>query len=288
MSNATFTLQTLRNRAYDLLQEPFGPREARAMVRIIFEDTMGKSPADIILHSDDPVMPATASRILDIATRAAHGEPLQYILGWGHFHGLKFKVTPDVLIPRPETAQLVDLITDDWSGLSDLDILDCGTGSGCIAIALARALPFVHVDAIDISQRALDVARFNATNLKTAVNFHHGDILTLPADTHRYDIIVSNPPYIAMREKKEMNRNVLDHEPHAALFVPDGDPLIFYRAIASYARQALKQGGALYFEINPLFTTELTVMLAQQGFNDTEIFPDFQGKPRMARCRIAQ
>ena len=200
--------------------------------------------------------------------------------------GNSYIVTPAVLIPRPETAALVDMITDHAGGRSDLRILDIGTGTGCIAISLARALPFADVDASDISAQALDVARENARNLKTKVTFRQEDILKAePPAAPCYDIIVSNPPYIAESEKADMDARVLDYEPSTALFVPDDDPLRFYRAIAEYALKALVSDGNLYFEINSNYGPQMKEMLADKGFADIEISRDFRGNIRYASAR---
>ncbi len=220
---------------------------------------------------------------MTILNRLLNHEPLQYILGESLFMGMKFEVNPAVLIPRPETEELVDIIIKENSR-SDLRVLDIGTGSGCIAISLAQGLKFPSVDALDYSLPALNTAMSNAAKLKAKVNFIHGDALNMPAEQNpRYDIIASNPPYIAWREKAAMDSNVIDHEPHSALFVPDSNPLIFYTAIMRYATTALQSGGKIYFEINPLFTAELTTA-AKEILQSSEIsiIRDIQGKQRFA------
>jgi release factor glutamine methyltransferase len=206
---------------------------------------------------------------------------LQYIVGSARFHGHRFKVTPAVLIPRTETEQLIDMIVDE-NPASDLRVLDMGTGSGCIAISLARALKFAQVDALDVSRDALAVARENAALLKVKVRFFESDMLS-PQPPARYDIIVSNPPYVCWSERESMERNVLEHEPELALFVPDDDPLLFYRAIAHYAVKALNPSGELYFEINPLYVNEMKQMLSDEGFSHIEIRNDQFGKQRFTK-----
>ena len=245
------------------------------------EDVRGATPTDLVVNGDRTVEPPTLGRIYDIVARIISGEPVQYAVGSARFYGIDFTVTPDVLIPRPETEGLVDMIVSQWSGRDDLRVLDCGTGSGCIAIALARNLPFSAIDAIDISNAALKVAEENSRRLKTSVGFYRRDILKLtPPDAPLYDIIVSNPPYIARDEAAAMDDRVLGYEPADALFVPDDNPLIFYRAISAYAVKALKAGGRLYFEINPRFRDAMTAMLADDGFTDIDTRRDYLGRYR--------
>lgn len=259
-------------------------REVDWMVRDIFDAVKGYSPVDIVLHGDEMLSDFVQSEVGKIVDRLLDDEPLQYILGYAHFCGHRFGVNRATLIPRPETQELVDKIVRE-NNRSDLRVLDVGTGSGCIAISLARALRFPIVDAIDISSEALDVARMNARDLKVKVNFIQDDALSMSAESGTYDIIVSNPPYIIESEKREMERNVLDYEPSKALFVPDSDPLRFYRAIAVYASEALAGGGMLYFEINPLFVDEMTRLLENNSFENVDIIKDMQGRDRFATAR---
>ena len=256
------------------------PREVQAMIRIICEDVFNYDPVDVALRQESELPDFAAERISDIISRLRRHEPLQYIVGTALFHGHKFKVTPAVLIPRPETEQLVDLIVDENTA-SDLRVLDMGTGSGCIAISLARALKFAQVDAFDISQDALAVARENAVDLKVKVRLFPSDMLA-PQPTARYDIIVSNPPYICWSERESMERNVLDYEPGQALFVPDNDPLLFYKAIAPYAAQSLERGGRLYLEINQRFGNEVKRLLEDCGLDEVRIIEDSFGRVRFA------
>ncbi len=256
------------------------PREVQAMIRIICEDVFNYDPVDVALRQESELPDFAPERISDIVSRLRRHEPLQYIVGTALFHGHKFKVTPAVLIPRPETEQLVDLIVDENTA-SDLRVLDMGTGSGCIAISLARALKFAQVDAFDISQDALAVARENAADLKVKVRLFQSDMLA-PQPTARYDIIVSNPPYICWSEREAMERNVLDYEPGQALFVPDNDPLLFYKAIAPYAAQSLERGGRLYLEINQRFGNEVKRLLEACGLDEVRIIEDSFGRVRFA------
>lgn len=258
-----------------------GGDEARSAADIIFEDVLGYDKVKRVTSGDRTLEDFTVAHVDDIVRRFVGGEPLQYLIGRARFYGLDFKVTPAVLIPRPETAGLVDEIVADADDRSDLRVLDCGTGSGCIAIALARNLRFPTVDAIDISDDALAVARENAADMGVNVNFMHADMLAMKAPSAPvYDIIVSNPPYICDKERGEMESRVLDYEPAKALFVPDDDPLRFYRAVAGYAVKALKPSGRLYFEINPLYVSQLRAMLGGAGFDDVTITRDYKGNYR--------
>ena len=256
------------------------PQEVQAMIRVICEDVFNYDPVDVALRQESELPDFAPQRVAEIIARLQRHEPLQYILGTARFHGHRFKVTPAVLIPRPETEQLVDLIIEENPG-SDLRVLDMGTGSGCIAISLARALKFARVDALDVSRDALAVARDNAASLKVKVRFFESDILA-PQPAATYDIIVSNPPYITWSERELMERNVKDYEPAQALFVPDNDPLLFYKAIASYANRSLEKGGRLYLEINQRFGAEVKRLLEDCGFDEVRIIVDSFGKDRFA------
>ena len=269
------------------LAEKVGEREAKEMALIIFENLKGWSMTDILVKGDKEVSDFIAQKAHDIADRIIlHNEPIQYIFGSAHFYGMTFEVNRATLIPRPETAQLVDMIVDDNSGKSDLTVLDIGTGSGCIAISLARNLKFAVVSAIDISAEALQVARRNATALKANVNFIKQDIFTAIPSPDSLDIIVSNPPYIADSEAEAMDANVLEYEPHTALFVPDSDPLRFYSCIGEFAAVALKHGGKIYYEINPLYAEKLRNSMQNCGWRDIEIIRDMYGKNRfLTACK---
>ena len=256
------------------------PEEVQAMIRVVCEDVFNYDPVDVALRQESELPDFAAERIADIIARLRRHEPLQYIVGSARFHGHRFKVTPAVLIPRPETEQLVDLIVDE-NPASDLRVLDMGTGSGCIAISLARALKFAQVDALDVSRDALAVARENAALLKVKVQFFES-VMLAPQPPGRYDIIVSNPPYICWSERESMDRNVKDYEPGQALFVPDNDPLLFYKAIAPYAVQSLERGGRLYLEINQRFGNEVKRLLESSGFDEVRIIEDSYGKVRFA------
>ncbi|MDR0756620.1 MAG: peptide chain release factor N(5)-glutamine methyltransferase [Tannerella sp.] len=257
-------------------------------------------------------------RIHAIIQRLEKAEPVQYVLGETEFYGLTFEVNPSVLIPRPETEELVELILrtpgctqgeNPNSGESDFDgrepcvrrhshsaqgatgkglkILDVGTGSGCIAIALARHLKEAEIHAIDISGKALETARRNALRHGVNVRFAQADVLReMPSSLPPFDVIVSNPPYVRECEKVGMYANVLDFEPHVALFVPDDDPLLFYRQIASAGIEKLTPGGRLFFEINEACGAAVVKMLYEKGYRDVELIRDMSGKERMTRAKI--
>ena len=256
------------------------PREVQAMIRVICEDVFNYDQVDVALRQESELPEFAPERIKDIIARLQRHEPLQYIVGSARFHGHSFKVTPAVLIPRPETEQLVDLIIDENTA-TDLRVLDMGTGSGCIAISLARALKFAQVDALDVSRDALEIARENAASLKVKVRFFESDMLS-PQPAARYDIIVSNPPYVCWNERETMERHVTDYEPGQALFVPDNDPLLFYKAIVPYAAQSLERGGRLYLELNQRFGDEVKRLLQSGGFDEVRIIEDSYGKMRFA------
>lgn len=254
--------------------------EVRAFVRILFEEWMHYSTVDIYMRADSEVPPFMVEKMRHAVQRLLRHEPIQHIVGVAHFHGHRFAVSKHTLIPRPETEQLVDMIVDRNQDVPDLCVLDIGTGSGCIACSLARALRFAEVHAFDISQPALDLAAENARNLGVKVAFHHVDILNAVPQPQQFHIIVSNPPYICMHEQQLMEDNVLRYEPHSALFVPDNDPMLFYRAIARYASVALKPGGKLYFEINAAYGNDTAKLLSNFHFADIEVARDFYGRDR--------
>ncbi|MBD5299686.1 MAG: peptide chain release factor N(5)-glutamine methyltransferase [Bacteroides sp.] len=270
------TLKKLRT----ALRPLYGNRETEAIIKLIFHYVKGWNTVDILTHEPDTLSPFIRSEIDGILKRLLNYEPIQYITGEARFHGLELHVTPDVLIPRPETSELVDIIVGKAGETPDLRVLDVATGSGCIAVALARALLFPKVTALDISAPALEVARRNAADLKVKVEFIEADIFTWTPDGAKYDIIVSNPPYIDESERASMERNVLDYEPSSALFVPDDDPLRFYRRITQLAASALVAGGRLYYEINPRHADQLAREIAGAGFSDVEIVKDSFGHDR--------
>lgn len=258
--------------------------EVEGFIRIIFRHLLHYEPVDILLRKDTVLPGFIPDKIDKVVEELKKSRPVQYIFNEARFHGHDFYVDGSVLIPRPETEELVDIIVDE-NELSDLSVLDAGTGSGCIAISLALALKFPEVTAVDISEKALEVARRNAAALNARnIDFVCCDMLDMPVEVGKYDIIVSNPPYIAESEKAGMDRNVLDYEPSGALFVPDDDPLRFYKALSRFGADALKPGGRLYFEINSRFPAELKKMLDADGYVDVELLRDMQGLWRFARA----
>lgn len=266
-------------------------QEARGIVRLLLSDLYGMSLTDICVGALDRLTEEQTQQIEDAMLRLEKGEPVQYVTGKAHFCDRTFLVSPSVLIPRPETELLCQLIADNdqaVTGNGEIRVLDMGTGSGCIAITLALSMQNASVEAWDVSAEALNMAKSNAESLGTSVSFEQKDILGLDENNVErcYDIIVSNPPYICNKEAAQMEHNVLDFEPHLALFVPDEDPLLFYSAIARFARQALKVGGVLYFEINPLYADALCSMLSSLGFANVTIHVDQFGKQRFISAKL--
>lgn len=265
------------------LEPIYGKGETDAMIRIIFKYLKNWNLTDIAFHIDDPLSDFIKSEIDKILKRLQNREPIQYITGSADFFGLDIKVEPGVLVPRTETEGLVQAVLDDYGGRTDLDVVDAGTGSGCIACALARNLVFPHVTAFDISPEALKVAGENAKNLRCPVQVEKEDILSWNPREESLDIIVSNPPYVDESEKKDMDRNVLDYEPEIALFVPDSDPLRFYKALSKAGMKGLRKGGRIYFEINPLHKDAMVDLLKADGYTDVEAWLDYQGRYRFVK-----
>lgn len=263
--------------------------EAQAIVRTVLDVEYGMTLTDIICGKVNELSSDEERNLEEIIARLQNGEPVQYVLGKADFAGRTFHVEPGVLIPRPETAELCQWIEEEVSSLEADDpkqILDICTGSGCIAITLGLNIPNSEVTGWDISEDALRIAQGNVEMLKAGnVRIEYQDALMLPKAAEAADIIVSNPPYICEKEKADMEKNVLEHEPSIALFVPDEEPLKFYRAIAEYASSALKSEGALYFEINPIYEKETREMLEELGFKDIETKEDAFGKKRMMKAK---
>ena len=263
--------------------------EAQAIVRTVLDVEYGMTLTDIICGKVNELSSDEERNLEEIIARLQNGEPVQYVLGEADFAGRTFHVEPGVLIPRPETAELCQWIEEEVSSLKADErkqILDICTGSGCIAITLGLTLPNSEVTGWDISEDALRIAQGNVEMLKAGnVRIEYQDALMLPKAAETADIIVSNPPYICEKEKADMEKNVLEHEPSIALFVPDEEPLKFYRAIAEYASSALKSEGALYFEINPIYEKETREMLEELGFKDIETKEDAFGKKRMMKAK---
>jgi release factor glutamine methyltransferase len=267
--------------------------EAKAVARYLLEVGYGLSMTDILSGGAERL---PADEMEENRRRLLNGEPVQYVIGKAEFGGRIFKVSPAVLVPRPETYELCQWVEEEESGKRreerDYSLLDIGTGSGCIAITLALDMPYAKVEAWDISEKALNIARQNAESLNAQVHFRQVDALNEPTEDSSLftlhsslNIIISNPPYICKQEATAMEAHVLDHEPHQALFVPDNDPLLFYRAIAQYGKSALVAGGWLYFEINPLYHEVLEKMLDEMGYFGIETRKDQFGQWRFARAQ---
>lgn len=268
------------------LEPLYGNGEARAITDYVLDVCFGLSKADILCGAVEEMTAEKTAELNKIFGHLTEGEPVQYVLGRAEFCGRWFSVRPGVLIPRPETEELCAWITADSKASASPKVLDIGTGSGCIAITLQLDMPESKVTAWDISADALDVARENAQRLGANVNFVKQDALNAKPEGE-WDVIVSNPPYICEKEKKDMAVNVLEHEPHKALFVPDADPLLFYRAITRLAVQTLNKGGRLYFEINPIYADDTCHMMRAEGMTAVELRSDMYGKQRMAKGVMA-
>lgn len=302
--NNNFSFHTL----WQMLLPLYEAHEAQAIMRMVLEYRFGFSLTDIACGEVERLTEVQQKELISDIIRLKNNEPVQYVLGNAWFCDRSFHVEPGVLIPRPETEQLCRIIIKDYtnnnhthsSNSNSKNILDIGTGSGCIAITLALGIPNAKVNGIDISSKALRIAKANAERLGANVTFHIGNALSLlPTSEENKDgehksegggetIIVSNPPYITESERQEMSKNVLEHEPELALFVPDDDPLLFYRSIGSYATKSLANNGSLYFEINPRFAKELKNMLFEQDFSNVEIINDNFGKQRFIRASFVE
>jgi release factor glutamine methyltransferase len=255
------------------------------MAYIILENTLRVSRTDVLTERDVQVTSADENAITNAVSRINSQEPIQYVFGWTEFYGRKFNVNPDVLIPRPETEELVSLVKEYAKGrnISGPRILDIGTGSGCIAVTLALEIPGSKVFATDISEKALETARQNAASLKAVVGFFDNNIIDQDIPVEPLDVVVSNPPYIPLSEKPSMKDNVIRFEPSQALFVSDGDPVLFYRAIAKKAIASLDSGGLLAVEINERFGSDVASILSDLGFADVRILKDLFHKERIVK-----
>ena len=262
------------------LQDIYPPEEVKALSMLICCDMLGLDALDIYMGKDIILSECKQRELENIIFRLQKNEPIQYIHGIAEFCGRNFKVASGVLIPRPETAELVELIVEENPNARRL--LDIGTGSGCIAISLDKRLPDADVEAWDISEEALAIARTNNEELESRVLFRQRDVLSDDWEkSPSFDVIVSNPPYVTEAEKDEMEANVLDWEPALALFVPDDDPLRFYRRIAALGRELLLSEGKLYFEINRAFGREIAYMLEMNQYRDIRVIKDIFGKDRI-------
>ena len=272
------------------LNSEYDPGEVEAFISYCFEAYLNFTKKDLLLKKEEFISESELLKFSFAVKQLKQHRPIQYILGKAYFYGLSFIVNEQVLIPRPETEELVDFIIQENKQRKDLNILDIGTGSGCIPIALKKKLPQASIMAVDVSVPALEIAKRNAALHHTEVSFFQQDILDRSTvffnDAFKYDCIVSNPPYVLLSEKKSMEKNVLEHEPHLALFVVDEDPLLFYKTIADFSLQHLHPGGKLYFEINAAYGSETKDMLEKKGFKNPVLMTDLNNKNRILRVAI--
>ncbi len=273
------------NEIRDALRENYPDTEALALAKMLLVEVFGFSTLELYGGKDKEISGKHRDVLDEMIRRLKKNEPMQYIIGIETFGGLTFEVNQNVLIPRPETRELVEWIAEDCQLEDPCKILDIGTGSGCIAISLAKLLGQAEVEAWDVSEGALQVARRNAERNQVDVLFRKMDVLGDVPEGMLYDVIVSNPPYIAEKEKPQMEHNVLDWEPSIALFVPDEDPLLFYRRIAQLGGSMLKKGGSLYYEINQAYGQETMGMLASMGYQSIELRKDAWGNDRMVKAK---
>lgn len=281
------TLKNLKITFKKELSKIFPPEEIDSFFYLLAEEYLNFSPVQTVLQAEQIVEESVFQIFQEAWNRLKKHEPIQYILGSTEFFGLRFKVNKNTLIPRPETEELVQWILDDLKKINStekVEILDIGTGSGCIAISLKRNSFHTTVSAMDISEKALETARENAEFHQCPIRFLMKDILQTDSLDRNYSIIVSNPPYVRFSEKEMMQKNVLNFEPETALFVNDEDPLVFYRKIGELSKTGLKPGGRLYFEINEYLASELVNLMKNIEFTDIELKKDIYGKERMLRC----
>lgn len=278
-------LATLRTHFLDELHGLYPSEEIKSFFYLLSEAHLNLSSVETVVFASKEISESVQEKYEDAISRLKHFEPIQYIIGESDFFGLTLKVTSHTLIPRPETEELVQLVLDEVAKRDEknLQILDIGTGSGCIAIALAKHLPEAKVSAMEVSEEALKTAKENAKLNEVDINFILEDILQMKSLPDVYDIIVSNPPYVRLSEKELMQSNVLDFEPDLALFVDDQDPLLFYRIIAKLAKSHLTPKGKLFFEINEYLGEEMVMLLKNEGYQDVQLVQDVYGKNRMLK-----
>lgn len=270
------------------LENLYPAEEIKTFLFFSFSEYFGFTRSDMVLKKEMRLSESELLKFFRVIRKLKLHVPIQYILGNTEFYGLKFIVNEHVLIPRPETEELVQWIVEESKVQSSkFKVLDIGTGSGCIAIALKKNMPDAEVYALDISENALAVAKENAELNNAEIHFLQGDILQTTfqlSNLPTFQLLISNPPYITEKEKPAMSANVLDHEPHTALFVPDNDALLFYRAILDFAKEKLAPGGKIYFELNSIYAAAVAGLAADKGFINCSIRKDLNGKERMLRC----
>jgi len=278
------TLRSLKELFRQHLNDMYEVEEVDALCRWTLQDTLGLDTNK--MDSDAPTLTeSNLNLIIPVLERLIEGEPYQYIIGEVEFYGCKLKVDKRVLIPRPETEELCELVLRENDTSKALNIIDLGTGSGCIPIALKSKAPAWKVDAVEIDEGALSLAKENASFNNLEINFQKLDLLsTIDHQLSTYQIIISNPPYISEKEADTIKENVLVHEPHLALFIADEDPLLFYRKILDIGQYSLEKGGKFYFEFNEQYGPEMIELMQQKGYFDIRIVKDLSGKDRFAVC----
>lgn len=277
----TIRLKSYHAELYQRLLELHDIQEARQIAMMVLEEILSIQKEDIFSGKSIFISKKKEALLENIFERLLKNEPVQYVLGKAHFYDRSFLVNSSVLIPRQETEELVFKIIADHQHVSKLSILDIGTGSGCIAITLALELPNSQVWALDIDSQAVDTAQMNAGSLNASVKYFVFDILSKEDLPGKYDLIVSNPPYVTENEKTDLHKQVLDYEPHTALFVPNEDPLLFYRHIAKKSLDSLQPNGHLYFEINRQFAKQTAELLTEYGYKNVNTFNDLNDNPRI-------
>lgn len=282
------TIQHAYRQLLAQLYEIYETREAANIADWVIEHVTGQRKIDRIVYKDIPVSEEQQAKLAKIAGELLQHRPVQYVLGEARFMNMKLTVNEHVLIPRPETEELAEWIIEDIkvSGKEIVSIIDIGTGSGCIPIAVKKKIHAAAVSAIDVSDKALQAAKLNAANQKVTIDFYHLDFLNERKwdELSKFDIIASNPPYIRESEAVEMRENVLRYEPHIALFVPDEDALIFYEAIAKFSREHLKTKGSVYVEINETLGEQVSEVFRKNGFFNVILKKDMQGRDRMVKA----
>lgn len=279
-------LQQFKKQFFSELSELFPETEIQSFFNLLTKFKLHLNRIEVALKPEFEINDEDLIYLQNALSELKKQVPIQYIIGETEFYGLIFKVNNSVLIPRPETEELVNWIVNDYKNESELKILDFGTGSGCIAISLAKFFPKAQIYAVDVSTEALKVAETNALKNNVNINFVEANILDIEILQEKYDIIVSNPPYIRELEKELMQKNVVDNEPHLALFVKDENPLIFYDKIADLAIHNLTKNGSLYFEINQYLGDEITLLLEQKGFKNCILKKDFYDVDRMIKATL--
>ncbi|MFT5103774.1 MAG: release factor glutamine methyltransferase [Candidatus Latescibacterota bacterium] len=278
------TIKTIKEKFTLDLQGLYPSEEIQSFFMMLSESFLNYSRIDIFLKQAEVLSEETTNKYFDALKRLQNQEPVQYIIGSTEFFGLRFNVNSATLIPRPETEELVRWVLENERGVEMDAILDIGTGSGCIAIALASELPNAAISGLDISEDAIRVAKENAKQNNVAVHFSYTDVLIANSLPGVFSCIVSNPPYVRDSEKDQMASNVLENEPASALYVSNEDPLLFYRKIAQLAKNHLVEGGQIFFEINEYLGKEMIALLRSEGYHEIQIRKDMFGKDRMLRC----